>query len=414
MSENFIYQNLSKSLLNIPPTILSHFDIKINRSPLPENMTLNIKGCSKLVLFMIDGMGINVFDKFANKNFFKLFREKGKINKITSVFPPTTPAALTTMHTGLAPIEHGFLEWYLYMSSIEEIIESLPYKIVDTEFTDTKVKLPQDSTLIFNGKTIYETLKENRVGSVIFLPENLSSSIYARATSKNAKVIGYKDLEDLLDKLVYVLESSNSKLFCNVYWRGVDKTEHAYGVWTQETKKEVEELSKHLEMDFLRELNLDTAVNTGIFFTADHGQEDIDLENVTLLNNHNYLTERYEINSKGNPILPTGNPRDIFLHIKSGKVDEVISYLEKLLGNKSIILKLDKPTIKRLFGDFRPHRESLERMGNVLILSAGPHVCWYEYNSNKKLTKKGHHGSLLASEMMIPFGSVKASDLLLN
>ena len=411
MSEDFIYTNPNRSLLNVPPTILSHFGIKTNKNPLPEDFTSNLKDSSKLILFLIDGFGFNIFDKYADNNFFKVFKQKGEINEITSVFPATTAAALTTLHTGLAPIEHGFFEWDLYMPSIGEIIESLPYKIVTTEFTDVNVQLPQDSSLIFNGKTIYETLKENQVDSVIFLPEDISVSIYTQATSKCAKVVGYKDLPDLLFKLVSTLEQSDSQLFCYVYWPLVDKAKHVYGVWTDETKNEVEKLSKYLEQDFLRKLNPDTANNTGIFFTADHGLEDIDLENVTLLNEHTYLTERYEKNSKGNPILPSGSPRDIFLHIKQDSVDEVISYLEKILENKSVVLKLNEKKIKQLFGDYVPHKEFLERLGNVLILSRGSHVCWYEYNNEKKLVLKGHHGSLLESEMIIPFGSAKVSDL---
>ncbi|MEK9176651.1 MAG: alkaline phosphatase family protein [Patescibacteria group bacterium] len=374
-------------------------------------MTSNVKGCSKLIFFMIDGLGFNIFDKYADKDFFKVFKDKGQINKITSVFPPTTASAITTLHTGLAPIEHGYFEWNLYMPSIGEIIESLPYEIVVTEFTDTKTNLPQNSSLIFNGKTIYETLKENQVESVIFLPEDISDGIYTKATSRKAKVIGYKDLPDLLFSLVSTLEHSNSQLFCYVYWPAVDNVEHAYGVWTDETKKEVEKLSKYLEQDFLIKLSSNISADTGIFFTADHGQEDIDLENITLLNNHSYLTERYELNSKGNPILPSGSPRDIFLHIKQDKIDEIISYLEKELNNKSQVLKLDKQTIKQLFGNFTPHGEFLKRLGNVLILSKGSHACWYEYNIEKKLDLKGHHGSLLKGEMIIPFGSAKASDL---
>lgn len=412
MHDYFIYQNLSKSLLNVPPTILNHFGIKTNKPDLPKNMTSNINGCSKLVLFVIDGFGSNIFDKFANKNFFKTFKEKGAVNKITSVFPPTTTAALTTLHTGLAPIEHGFFEWNLYMPSICEIIESLPYEIVDTDFTDTNASLPQNSSLIFNGKTIYETLKENQIDSVIFLPINYSDSIYTKAISNGARIIEYKDLEDLLSGLVYTLEQSNPQLFCYVYLPTIDTTEHTYGIFTEETKKEVEKISKYLEEDFLRKLTTNTAIDTGILFTADHGLEDIDLENLTLLNDHDYLTGMYETNSKGNPILPTGSPRNIFLHIKKNRVDETIGYLEKVLKNKSAIVKLDKQNIKQLFGSFIPHDEFLKRLGNVLILSNGSHVCWYEYNTEKKLNKKGHHGSLLESEMIIPFGSARAIDLI--
>lgn len=413
MDDNFIFPNYDNSLLNVPHTILSHFGIETTKSPLSKETWENIAECKNLVFFMIDGFGFNIYEKMGSKNkFFKTFSENGKINKITSVFPPTTAAVLTTIHSGQAPIEHGFFEWNLYMPTIGEIIESLPYKIVLTEFTDPEVKLPQNSSLIFNGKTIYETLQKNEVESVIFLPEKISRGIYTQAISKGARIISYKDLPDLLVSLVNTLEESKSRLLCHVYWPDIDAAEHVYGVWSEEARNEVEKLSRYLEEDFLRKLTLETTKETGIMFTADHGQEDSDIENPTLLNNYSFLTESYETNSKGNPILPSGSQRDIFLHIKKDKVDEVMSFLRKELNGKSEVLELNEKAIKQLFGNFSPNREFVERVGNVLILSKGSHVCGYEYNIEKKLTLIGHHGSLLESEMIIPFGCAKASDLI--
>ena len=413
MNDNFVFPDYINSLLNIPHTILSHFGIPTVKLPLSKTTTENIEGSRNLVLFLIDGFGFNVYERIAVKNnFFKLFSKNGKVSKITSVFPATTAAALTTLHSGQAPIEHGFFEWNLYFPAIEEIIESLPYQLIPTEFTDPNVTLPQDTSLIFNGKTIYEELKKNKVGSAIFLPEGISRSIYSGATSKGAMVIGYKDLSDLLIRLVTVLKESKSKLYCYVYYDRIDTAEHVYGVWSEEAKREVEDLSKHLEKDFLRKFTGEVAENTGILFTADHGQEDIDLENPTLLNNFSFLTESYKLNSRENSILPSGSPRDIFLNVKEDKLDKVITSLDRKLKDKSVVLKLDEKTIKTLFGNFTPHKEFMDRLGNILILSKKSHACWYKYNDESKLALKGHHGSLLKSEMILPFGSAKISDLI--
>jgi predicted AlkP superfamily pyrophosphatase or phosphodiesterase len=197
-----------------------------------------------------------------------------------------------------------------------------------------------------------------------------------------------------------------------VYYDHIDNAEHIYGVFSEETKKEVKNLSEHLKKDFLKKLTAKTAENTGIFFTADHGLGDCDLKNATLLNDFSLLTKAYQLNSKGKPILPSGSPRDIFLHIKEDKLNEVLSFLSQKLKDKSEVLRLDEKTIKVLFGDFAWNEEFIARLGNVLILSKGSHVCWYRYNAEKKLVLKGHHGSLLESDMIIPFGSAKISSLL--
>ena len=48
---------------------------------------------------------------------------KNRIKSITSVFPPTTTAATTSMLSGLNPNEHGWLGWDLYFKK-EDLFKS--------------------------------------------------------------------------------------------------------------------------------------------------------------------------------------------------------------------------------------------------------------------------------------------------
>ncbi len=133
MNRNFVFPDFKNSLLNVPHTVFSHFGIPTVKPPLSKTIWGNIEGSKNLVLFLIDGFGFNIFEKIAvENNFFKIFSQNGRVSKITSVFPPTTAAALTTLHSGQAPIEHGFFEWNLYFPAVGEIIESLPYQIIPT------------------------------------------------------------------------------------------------------------------------------------------------------------------------------------------------------------------------------------------------------------------------------------------
>jgi len=66
-------------------------------------------------------------------SFFKKLAEKGLYNPIRSVFPSTTAAAISTINSGLSPIEHGLQEWYLYFQELNAILESLPFEPVFKE-----------------------------------------------------------------------------------------------------------------------------------------------------------------------------------------------------------------------------------------------------------------------------------------
>src|SRR3989338_1384482 len=94
------------SLMNISHTILSHFGAEPFKPTLPNGFYKDLKDTSNMVLFLIDGLGWNLFEKASKtNNFFKTIIKNRKIHQITSVFPPSTPAALTSLNTGLTPKE---------------------------------------------------------------------------------------------------------------------------------------------------------------------------------------------------------------------------------------------------------------------------------------------------------------------
>jgi predicted AlkP superfamily pyrophosphatase or phosphodiesterase len=67
-----------------------------------------------VVLFFIDAFGWRFFEKFQDAPFLKRMAKQGSIEKITSQFPSTTAAHVTTIHTGLPVGESGVYEWFYY------------------------------------------------------------------------------------------------------------------------------------------------------------------------------------------------------------------------------------------------------------------------------------------------------------
>src|SRR5207248_6813982 len=57
---------------------------------------------NKVILFFIDGFGWRFFERYADKYpFLKALLANGIVSKLTSQFPSTTAAHVTSMHTGL-------------------------------------------------------------------------------------------------------------------------------------------------------------------------------------------------------------------------------------------------------------------------------------------------------------------------
>ena len=54
-----------------------------------------------VVLLFIDAFGWRFYERFQDAAFIKRIAKHGKIEKLTSQFPSTTAAHVTTLHTGL-------------------------------------------------------------------------------------------------------------------------------------------------------------------------------------------------------------------------------------------------------------------------------------------------------------------------
>ena len=67
-----------------------------------------------VVLFLVDGFGWRFYERFQDAAFTRRIAKHGKIEKLTSQFPSTTAAHVTTIHTGLPVGESGVYEWIYY------------------------------------------------------------------------------------------------------------------------------------------------------------------------------------------------------------------------------------------------------------------------------------------------------------
>ena len=101
MNNNLVYPNYEHSILNLINSILKYYNVKTNYNGLNTLSNIFKKEYKNVVLLVLDGMGENFLEIADNNGFFM----KNKIDNITSVFPSTTTAAMTTFYSGKPPIE---------------------------------------------------------------------------------------------------------------------------------------------------------------------------------------------------------------------------------------------------------------------------------------------------------------------
>ncbi len=399
------------SLADIPQAILTHFNIKSNQNKFPEEWLKNIKSCSKLVLFTIDGFGYNLWNEAVKYSFFKKINDKKRILPITTVFPSTTAAAITTLSSGLTPIEHGLLEWNLYFQELDLILQPLPYEMVETEYHRLNKDIPNYPEMLFTSTTLAQKLKKGGISSIALIPQILINTPYTHALSRDAKIVPYFSIADLIVLLRNALQAAKGETYFYVYIPIIDSAEHYFGQSSEQVKTEMSLLAYLLEKEFIHKITEEIKEDTALMLTADHGQLDVNPHEMIYLNQYPELLKYFERSKANKPILPTGSPRDVFLHIQDDKIDKAIALLKAKLSERAEVVRITDEIILKLFGNKVPHPQFYNRLGNVLILPKENNTVWYKYLPDQKDKFRGFHGGLTRDEMMIPFVCSRISEL---
>ena len=178
----FIYPDYGRySLLEVGNTIPSLFGEESIRPTLPDKfINGGERGFSKVVTFFIDALGFDQIVKYSRDyKFLNLLTDRAVIYPLTSVFPSTTSNALTTFYSGQSPLEHGLIEWNLYFNEFGEVIETLPFKLIDSEERDSLTQLGGNGWMLFEGTTIFERLAHRGVK-----PFHFSNEIFSFVSPK--------------------------------------------------------------------------------------------------------------------------------------------------------------------------------------------------------------------------------------
>jgi hypothetical protein len=413
----FIYPFYEKYCFsNIPSTILSFFGIKSKRPVLPSELhkdKIEVENSNKIILFLLDGFGYEQWVKYyKNFDFLNLISQRGLVSPITSVFPSTTAATLTTMNTGLTPQEHSLLEWVLYLKEIDMIVETLSFTPLGKKGQDRLLEAGVNPKILYRGGTIYQALKKSGIKSFTFIDQSYAYSAYSKLVHKGSITIPFVNSSDLMVRLRKTLESERGPAYFYVYAGDFDYIEHRYGPHSEECYAELSVLSFLLKKELLGKIDKKVANETLFLMTTDHGQLNVSPGETLYLNKYKKLVNSFEKSRKKKPILPTGSPRDIFLHVEKDKLDEMRNFLSNKLKEMAKIVDTREAIEIGLFGRDKPRKEFYDRVGNLLILPYKNHTIWYKHIKGKKFKLLGCHGGLSRDEMLVPFAIAKLSNLL--
>jgi len=352
-----------------------------------------------VVLLFVDAFGWRFYERFQDAAFIKRIAKHGKIEKLTSQFPSTTAAHVTTLHTGLPVGVTGVHEWFYYEPKVDRIIAPLLFSVAGTKGRDTlSVKNVKAAELYPKG-IFYPELKKMGVDSFNFGLRDYTPSTYGNVVMAGSEMRSFKTLSEAFVNMGVLLEEQKNPTYIQLYFDKIDSLAHEYGPNGAQTEAEIETFLLMMEHYFERTFKGKKRIL--FMMTADHGMCEVDPKTTVFLNtNPNFegFQRFLKKNRKGHLLVPAGSPRDMFLYIKDDMLDEAQSFLARRLEGKADVVKTDALIADGYFGNEISSRFR-ERVGNLVILSYRYESVWWYEKDKYDQKYYGHHGGLTPQEM---------------
>ena len=410
--QGFIYPDYRKNCIsNIPATILNLMQTQKMQGPLTSRLKIDQKGINKVVLLVVDGFGFNQFLNHQKQNrLLNSLTEEGEVFPLTSVYPSQTTNALTTLNTGLTPQEHGLFEYFIYLKEVG-VINALRFERIGGKARSKLAVLGYSPKLMYSGENIQQKLVKHGISAFTHMNQSNAVNACTKLVFEGSTIVSAYKNSDNIVKLRKQIENTSGSAYFFVHLETLDTISHEYGPESDEYSAELQAITYLLQKELVEKINPQTAKETLLLMTADHGGVQVNLERAVYLGLDSEPLANAQIGLDHKRILPTGSPRDIFLHVKEQKLQQTKEALIQKIGDKAQILETKQVAESGLFGLGKTSEAFLERTGNLLIVPYGKETVWFEHRSGRRINLFGQHGGLHPDEMLVPFAAAKLSSL---
>lgn len=389
---------------NIPGTVNQLLGLQNDRT-LPSDVLGNLpQQYNKVLVFYIDAFGWEMFTRALEKSpFLQRFATEGAVSKLTSQFPSTTAAHMTTIVTGQPVGESGVYEWFYYEPLLDEVIMPMLFSYAGPKIPNTLAPTGLDPSLLYPQRTIHQDLQEHGIKSYVFQYAPYVGTPYSNfANAGTTELVPFRTVTEASTLLAKYVGEVTDKSYFFFYYDTVDAIGHDYGPASRQYAAELDTCLYALEQVFHQNVVGKTDA-TLLLVITDHGQVRIDPATTIYLNHElPEITPFIETNKQGKLITPAGSNRAYFLHVAEENHSQAIALLENKLRGKAEIRKVRELIAAGFFGK-TISETFLARVGDLVILPyPGESVWWYEKDRFEN-QYYGHHGGLTIAEMEIPF-----------
>lgn len=389
-------------LANIPGTVLAALGAREDRdiSPLRDLDPALVDGVRQVVVILVDGLGVGQLARLTARGDTPFLaslmararaRDGVQLLEITSIFPSTTAAAITTLNTGRTPQEHGNLAYFCWLEEFGKLTQMLRWGPATTRrgsyFDDPRI----DPARYRRVPSIHARLRERGARSYVIEPEIFRSEAMTRMHAAEAEFIGYVLPSTLGVRLRQLLDQrpwGGRLAYVYAYWAGVDTVAHIHGPRGPEHAMEAALVDRTLE----RALASRPAGDTLVLLTADHGHAQVDPAELIDLEGDAELRALLR-----HPL--SGEPRLAFIH--TDRPDAVRAHLERRWPGAFTVFDREEAIAAGLFGrgDASAARS---RVGDLCAMLRGTRAATIVRVDGQAVQHRGAHGGMTEDEMRVP------------
>jgi hypothetical protein len=356
---------------------------------------------ARVALVVVDAFGWSVAERHADHPFLRRVAADGILARLTSQFPSTTSAHMTTLHTGLPVGASGIYEWFQLEPGLDRLIAPLLFSYAGDAERETLRGSALEPSALYPAHTIYEHLAEAGVASSAVQHAGIADTTFSRSTLRGAAVRRFTAGDGWVAEAAAAGAGSGSS-YTVVYVDDVDATGHEHG-----PASDAHAAAATGVLDGLTRLAglLPADGETLLLVTADHGQVQVHPATTVFVNERlPGLMRHLRRGADGRPLAPAGSARDLFLHVLPDRLDDVARDLEELFGETAAVRRTADLLAAGVFGEAGSRLR--ERVGDVVVLPGPGGTVWWREAGRFDMRFRGHHGGLSPDEMLIPLAAL--------
>jgi predicted AlkP superfamily pyrophosphatase or phosphodiesterase len=399
LPEEFVWPDYAGgSIGNIPATVAQLLGAPFKGLPPLRDELWRPLGddVRRVMLVVFDAMGWNLVQSMTAE-FEPLTRRAAVTGQITSIFPSTTVAALTSIWTGVAPAQHGLVSFHMFLSELGVVGQMINLTPAFMRLPDSLVTGGLKPEKFIAAPSVASQLLAADIPTYSFKGADIVNSALSKMHGRQvSQSFGAFTAADMFTQTREFLERSQGKSYSYVYWPTIDTLSHVHGWNSPHVRAELRSLLLSLQTELLDSLSPAARKGTVVILTADHGQLLTDPQKRLYIDRNRKLYNKLLMR-------PSGEPRSAFLYARQGEMEAALAHFQRTFGDISHAVASREALASGLFGPTPHDPATAVRVGDVTALMRENYMLMRSAQKEEMNRMVGFHGGMTAAEMQVPW-----------